>query len=102
MHNLQKHAKPTEADKQAMDAATASEQAKFDAKYICSAEVCELMGVSRVALIHAYQQHRVPMPIRLFGKGNAGCLWVRETIMPHLNTWHMKLYGMELSYESKS
>ena len=77
------------------------DQSEFDRLYITSAEVCDIMRVSRVALFAAYKNGRIPEPIRMYIKGNSSALWKRETLMPYIYAWYKKLYKQELVYDAK-
>lgn len=80
----------------------AQDQTEFDRLYISSAEIIAMLGISRVALLKAYQQNRIPNPIRMYSAASTGAFWKRETIMPYLKEWYLRKYGKELTNEVNS
>jgi len=58
----------------------------FDRKYINTAELVSIMGVSRVAIWHARERGDLPEAI-FIGKT---CLWEREVVAPFVAKWQEK------------
>lgn len=66
-----------------------SAQARFDAAYITSAEVCKDLGVSRTSVFQAQKRGYLPKPVKLVG--TSLYVWERATAQPFIDAWRVVL-----------
>lgn len=63
-------------------------QEKFNSLYISSAEICQMLGITRGGLVLAKKKGILPDPIMI--PGGQIHIWDREEVMPALTQWHQK------------
>ncbi len=59
-------------------------QKEFNDTYMTSREICEMVGVTRVAVLQARKRNLLPDPIELEGLTT---IWKRASIMPYVQKW---------------
>lgn len=64
-------------------------QKRFDATYITSAEICELLSVNRTTVLAARKRGFLPDGI-LIGDGVI-CIWERAPLQAYLDAWKLVL-----------
>lgn len=74
-----------------MSNAQTTQQVHFNQTYITSADIREILMVSRTAIHHRRKAGKLPNPIEL--NGGTMTLWERADILPHLRQWSNDMYG---------
>lgn len=64
-------------------------QAKFDAAYISSSEICAELQVTRATVMAARQRNLLPDAVVV--NGMQIYLWEREAVRPYLDAWKVVL-----------
>lgn len=67
------------------------QQVKFNQQYITSADIRDILMVSRTAIHHRRKAGKLPNPIEL--NGGTITLWERADVLPHLQQWSNDMYG---------
>lgn len=61
----------------------------FDETYICSLELCRVLGVTPATLVNGYRRGALPEPVRVNRRGGSThvMLWPRLQVQPHVDKW---------------
>ena len=60
-------------------------QERFNRLYISSTDIAAIVGVTRVAVLHARQRGLLPAPVVVNERQIH--VWERATVMPHVEAW---------------
>lgn len=80
------------------NAAAQTAQARFDALYISSSEICRDLGITRPTVLQARRRGLLPDPIKVCG--DAIYVWERDHVRPYLDAWRLIL-GVRRNNTSK-